>query len=313
MKRVSQLLVVAVLACGGGQQSAPPQFELRLASSAGTLGGDSTTIDMQTGETRSIAFMLVGSPSGRIAFSAQGLPTFATLSGPLLMLTPTRRDQGEFMVTVTASAGAESASISLRIVVHRQPTPPTWVDLGLPYFLSDDKGPHHKSICPGPYCTTVGTPKLTAQLCDDSGDAINFEVEVVPRGQPFVGRATHSSSLARSSGSGPSYPTAHCGTVIVALTGLVAEQSYAFRLRISDEFGVVAASPPADAGGWVYPPAGGHVGFMGFFEFDQGPCTTRTCSCVPSGRACEAAYQCCSGASGPYTGGLGGFFSGDCR
>lgn len=307
MKCVSQLLFVAVLACGGGQQRAPPQFELRLASPAGAVGGDSTTIDMQPGETRSIAFMLVGSPTGGVTFSANGLPTFATLKGPLLLLNPTPSDQGEFRVTVTANTASESANISLRIVVHRQPLPPRWADVSQgAYFLSDDKGPHIRGICPGPYCTTVGTPKLSAQLCDDSGAAINFEVEVVPRGQAFTGRATHSNFLPRSS-------TANCGTVTVALAGLLAEQSYAFRLRISDEFGVVAAFPPADAGGWVYPPAGGHVGFMTSFEFDQGPCTTRACSCIPSGGACEAPYQCCSGASGPYTGARLGFYSGDCK
>jgi hypothetical protein len=175
--------------------------------------------------------------------------------------------------------------------------------------LGDDKGLHHAMICPGPHCTTVGTPKLSTFVCDDDGDAINFEVEVVPRGQAFSGKATHSSSLPRLSGrsNDRNNPTRNCGQPTLALTGLTVEQSYSFAVRFSDEFGAAANHGSwTDADGWIH-------SFPAPLEFDQGPCLTRTCGCLPPGRACEADNQCCSGASDPYTGPMWGFFSGNCR
>ena len=306
MIRVRQLLLLAILSCG--RQS--PQFRVQLPSSVTNAEGESPTVEMRAGETLSIAFVLVGNVPDHVTFSATGLPSFATLSGAVLTLAPTRRDQGEFTFTVAASAGSESASTSVRLVVSLSNTAPTWNGQVWPYLVEDDKGFHHAMICPGPHCTIVGTMKVHLNVCDDDGDGINLDVEVVPRGQAFSGQATYSGSLPRLSGpsNNPYKPTQNCGQLSVALPGLSPDQSYEFTLRISDEFGATAVySTWADDHGWMHPPS--HMPWY----FDQGPCTTRTCGCVPAGLPCEANYQCCSGASDPYGGPFWGFFSGTCK
>jgi hypothetical protein len=222
------------------------------------------------------------------------------LNGPLLTLSPTRSDQGQFDVVVIAQAGSESASVSLRIAVNRKNTPPTW-SYGLTTLFADDEGMHHILICPGPHCTASGTPKVAVLVCDEEGDGINLEIEVVPRGQQFSGNATYSVSLPAFSSAGPK-----CGQLTAALPGLVPGQSYQFALRISDAFGATTTLGSwTDAGGWIHGPYP--------FEFDQGPCNERVCACLPAGFPSEASHQCCSGASDPYTGPFQGFFSGTCR
>jgi hypothetical protein len=74
MIRARRLLLFAVLACG----RQPPAFHLEVASSAQATGGQSPTIVMQTEETRSMVFAVVGNAPSGITFSATVLPSFAT-------------------------------------------------------------------------------------------------------------------------------------------------------------------------------------------------------------------------------------------
>jgi len=293
MIRPYKCLLLAVLSCGRPTE----HFRLQLDPSLQSGSSDSAVVKMQTGEIRSIVFALVGSVPGGVTFSAAALPSFATLQGPLLTLSPARADAGEYDVTVIASAGQESASASVHLVVSRTNTaprlsgwsPPGWT------WMRDDRGLHDGTICPGPYCTAYGTPSLAISACDDDGDAVNFEVEVVPRGQPFTGNATYSARSPRSAapGAGQTSPTPNCGGVTVALTGLSSEQWYQFAVRISDEFGATPTftAGTGDAHGWMHAPSD--------WYFEQGPCTATTCACLPAGSFAEQDYQCCSGASDP--------------
>ena len=299
MARVQVLVAAAVVACSG-QAS---HFRLQVASSSSTGAGQAPTVTMQAGETRLVRFMVVGEVPESVTFSATGLPSFASLTGPLLTLSPARSDAGETVVTVTASAGSESASASLRVVVERGNKPPLWhAGVGDHYLLRDDapynQGYHHVGICPGPSCTLVGTPRLLLELGEPDGDAINVEVEVVVRGQAFSRKATHIGRKEREPGAYSLYE------LEMPLTGLTTDQSYDFAIRVTDEFGASYDMKSSD--GWVY--AWGLLPF----EFDLGPCTTHQCACLPAGAWADGAPECCSGAADP-GGWLPGFVDWTCR
>lgn len=125
----------SVFACGRETSS----FHLEVSGAEVTAGGNVPTIEMQTGETRNVELMLVGTVPGGVTFSADGLPPFATLSGPLLTLAPMRADAGEFPLSISAKASGASATTSLKIVVHRQNAAPTWF-AGGPFLMADDSG-----------------------------------------------------------------------------------------------------------------------------------------------------------------------------
>jgi len=174
--------------------------------------------------------------------------------------------------------------------VEHHNTTPTWTFFGGDFNYSDDV-PYFRYYCPqAAYCTASGIPNLGTSACDADGDAMTFDVEVVRRGQAFTRVPNYSQKSARN-------PPDNCAGFGIALTGLTQEDSYVFAMRLSDEWGAVAIPPNAPAGwvspdGWVSDPAWG---------FDQGPCTTRQCACLPSGTGkgmeppCVADVDCCSG------------------
>ena len=296
----------AALACGQPQR----HFELQLASGAASGSGALPVIRMQTGETRIVTFMPVGDVPADVAWSATNLPSFATLDGPLLTLTPARPDAGETVTAVTAKARDASATTSFRIVVERENASPTWNPLFSSYPVADDLGWHHAMVCPGSRCTLIGTPVLWASVCDPDGDAVTLEVEVVARGAPFSGNATHVATLPRLNKGSLNPPTAekNCADLMLPLKGLQIEGSYAYAMRVVDEFGAAPAVPAVysnERGWWqrAYEP----------FEFDVGPCATRACACVPAKELAESVAQCCSGLADPYTGPWYGFVNWTCR
>src|SRR5262249_28439054 len=228
-----------------------------------------------------------------VTFAGMDLPAFARLQGALLTLAPTRSDQGQFDVTISASDGAHTDSTSLRIVVHRTNRAPIWTYPVTTYDFADDLGPHHRMICPGPHCTAIGTAKLTPRICDPDGDPVNVEVEVVRKGQSFSGQATHRVTV--SAKPLPNGTAISCEASEIAFDNLTTEQSYEYALRISDQLGARAAlGPGKDADGWLHYP--------GQSQFDQGPCSSHQCACIPTGQPFERVEQCCTRAADVCTG-----------
>jgi hypothetical protein len=278
--------VAASLSCSQASQAS--HWNLEVSSSAGSAAaGESLKLDLQTGETTIVGFLVVGSASGPVSFAALDLPAFANLRGPVLTLAPGRADAGEYHVTVTATAGGESQTATLHLIAHRFNSAPRWASAFL-YFWDQ----LHNSWgvpCPGGACTADGTVKLQLSPCDSEGDGMTVEVEVVRRGRPFTHVPTHSGSVPARDNTDGTHPSAsYCPDVYVALTNLELEQSYDFALRISDQFGAVSKSVEAPDG-WYR---------QQNWEFDQGPCTTRQCACVPSGYSCfpHWGWACCGGA-----------------
>jgi hypothetical protein len=278
MKRVVCVLV-AVVGCGG--QTAQFHVDVPSAEHADCK----PTIEMQTEQTRVVQFVLVGNVPPNVVFAGINLPSFATMAGSLMTLAPGRGDAGTFVISVSASDGKQTDVTSLRVIVTRGNAAPRWSDELGSYIFGDDHGAHFAALCPGVHCTAVGTAKLLGMFCDADDDEVKVEVEVVPLGTPFSGQATHSAIAPRGT-------TRSCTgqQTVVPLTGLSPEQSYEFAVRVSDEFGAVANLGDSQRDGWIH--------WQGY-RFDQGPCTTRQCACVPAGGGCERADQCCSGAANP--------------
>src|SRR5438128_12699921 len=116
---------------------------------------------------------------------------------------------------------------------------------------------------------------------------MTLDVEVVARGEPLRKVPTHSASIAGVRWSTQrAYSNCVPVPLSVPLTGLTPEQSYDFAMRVSDEFGAVANAQSSD--GWSHTPD---------FGFDQGPCATRQCACLPSKYRCLKwdIAACCSG------------------
>ena len=161
-------------------------------------------------------------------------------------------------------------------------------------MMDDEVGPLRVN-CPGSRCTVFGTPSVTVHGCDDEGDRMILEVEVVPRGQPFSKKVTSSSGLV----AGYKWDSVNtCAQLSASIPDLAPQQSYDFAVRVRDELGAIGrrrtdmfhmgARDIAELGdGWVTVP--------GFWWFDQGPCTTRQCACVPAGISCDFDAECCTG------------------
>jgi hypothetical protein len=283
MNRAHPLIVAACIAAQSSSCSQEPHWKLQLSSSASSASGDeSFRVEMNAGSTTVIEMLVLGASPDAVAFRATNLPAFATLRGTELTVAPGRQDAGEYAITLIATVASESQSAPLNLLVHRTNTPPKW---GGGFMFGDDTGFRRDCLSPST-CTARGTPKLYMFVCDPENDRVVIDVEVVPRGQPFTGVPTHSTSLPTEYPSGASRD---CATAYgpVSLTGLAVEHSYDYAIRVSDEFGAVANVPLA-SNGWLR---------RDFFGFDQGPCTTRQCACVAAGGTGCAGdpYQCCSG------------------
>ena len=271
MKRLYLVLFISAIHCGtGGTQSST--FRLQISGESTDVAA--SRITMQAGETRLVQLLVVGAVPGSVTFSAEGLPAFGRLDGSILTLSPSRADQGEYAITLIARSGNQTASTSLDLVVNRYNSPPRLFADTIGFGDGRING-RFQGTCPNPpLCTAFGTPKLWIAGCDPEGDGMTLDVEVVIRGHPFSGHPSYSRSTSDVFNCGAGY----FWNVTMSLPGLATEQSYDFALRLSDQFGAT--------NGWVRRPLWG---------FDQGPCVTRRCACVPSSGWCEQDYECCSG------------------
>jgi hypothetical protein len=278
-----RLLAVSIASVSVSCSQEPRQWRLELGSTTDSVDDNGARkIEMQAGETTNLELVVIGSPSNSIAFEADGLPPFATLSGPILKLAPGRPDAGSYTFTLTAKAGHDSSSAKVELVIHRFNNPPKRPML---MAMRDDTGPRLIGGCPGLGCTALGTARLDIIVCDDDGDGMTVDAEVVLRGQAFSGVPTHSATIAAGYAAAVH---ATCATLVLPLAGLAIDQSYDFALRVSDEFGAVYKAAEAPKG-WLFSP--------GIWTFDQGPCVNKQCACAPSGPApCGLdPHMCCSG------------------
>ena len=267
MKRYSCALLVAVIGCGVGT---PPASRLKLQLSSSTAtDGTSSRLQMQAGETKTVVLMAVGADAS-VTFSARDLPAFATLAGPLLTLSPGRADAGSYTLTFTAQSGQDSANAVLDLEVSRFNTPP---DEELWGMAEGAQNRQERDVmvgtCPGPQTCTVQYPWLQFFVSDAEGDGIYVEVEVVTHGQPFTKTATFSAHV------NASYPR-NDTNLFIPMFGLTPEVSYDFAYRVRDDFGAISVDHimgATAADGWTSRP---------IFAFDQGPCITRQCACLPS-------------------------------
>jgi len=254
--------------CGSGSRASGSHLSLQLNSS-GPLDAAAPTIEMTAGETRSVVLVAVGADEA-VQFTSDGLPAFAKLEGPILTLAPQRGDGGDYTVTLTATAGRDSSSVALHLHVLRFNTPPRWSQ------STDFHGPSpalragigiFRVPCPSPTRCTAAPDSFVEvpNVCDADGDGMEIDVEVVPRGQPFLKQPNFTASAPSRY---PPPPPGNCSDLRVYLLGLVAEQSYDFAVRIRDQFGAVAEVPGATDGWYTSAQLG----------FDQGPCTARQCA-----------------------------------
>jgi hypothetical protein len=273
------LLTVLFLGCASGTEQ---HFHLNLPSSVSKSDGGVPRLEMRAGEIRVLQLLVVGSVPGPVAISAFNPPPFVTLDGPLVTFAPSRQDAGDYQVTLQATSGSETESVTLLVTVGRFNSAPRWT----PFFQAQGFGDDldgWRFVCPSPeICTAGPNPFIATYACDAEGDGVVADVEVVPRGQPFAKKTSYSQSFPAI------YPPpegGNCRNFQVRLPGLAPERSYDFAVRVSDEFGAVA-QVAGSPDGWY------HTAHEGF---DQGPCATRQCACAPSGSHCAIDLDCCSG------------------
>jgi hypothetical protein len=298
------ICVIVAAGCGQGSSQERQHFHLALSASDSSTRSDGVpTMTMTGGDSRVLELVVVGSVSGPVTFSGK-LPPFATLKGPLVTLSPARRQAGTFTLEITASDGKESATSVIEVVVEPYNTAPraqirAWYDdtPGMPFLLW-----RSQSICPSPStCTSFGTPQLWVGVCDDEDDAVTAAVEVVPRGQPFTNVPTHALTAPAGSGRPFTVSAGHAGVLTgsycqgftIVLSDLAADQSYDFAIKVSDQSAAgtltyfQGPSIRIENDGWGHSPA---------FGFDTGPCTSRRCACMADhDSGCEIDAHCCSG------------------
>jgi hypothetical protein len=227
---------------------------------------------MQGGQTRDIQLLVIGTGSERATFSAD-LPSFAKLVGSVLTLSPKRADEGQYVVTVTAIVGDESARTTMQVVVRSPNTPPSWMMNPIAaggILLGDDAGIYGPGPmvggCPGASCELKGLPSIYAStVCDQEDDPVTVDVEIVPLGQPFTKTPTHSrTGQVGVNNGGPRCQTAfeHCSCFQVPADGLARGTTYAFAVRLTDARGAVTTSRDAPDG-WVSQPS--------FLQFKTAP------------------------------------------
>src|SRR6266446_9269861 len=168
MKTLSLLVAIMIAACSGG---ADEQLELQIAVPAHfTVNGDPTSIYMQAGDKLVVALVAIGAKQKAVVFSGDALPPFATLDGQLLTLSPTRSQAGDYSLKLSATAGSEKITTTLRLSVGRYNSPPEWngfLDMG------DEQNGARIYTCPSSLICTIGrNPWIHMYACDPEGDRI---------------------------------------------------------------------------------------------------------------------------------------------
>jgi len=177
-------------------------------------------------------------------FSVSGLP-FGVLRGTILFLEPWEDWLGDHTFELTATTDDDEVTQTIRLSVRSEDAPPPpgvntgpmWlpqpdlVELNPPYDWSSQD-----SMWP-----IVATATLYAAVCDEEGDRITLEVELVPDGARLREVPTHQATAEPE----PYYdPDEMCATFTIPLTGMP-DGRYRIWCHAVDEHGA------EDPYGWV--------------------------------------------------------------
>lgn len=231
MNRLSWLVVLALSGlggCGGGNlgEQQPAHLQLVVEDAPLTLTAPTSVL---------IQLLVIGDDGGPVSITSPGAPTFASLSGTRLTLTPTRADAGSYDIRLVATSATQEADATLHVEVTRTNTGPMW--LPIPTIEGTDTDPSERPV--------VQQAAMYALVCDNEGDNITLEVEVVPAGAVFKRVPTTSQFIDFAVTPPLSYELPMiCGEFRVPLTGL-APGDYDVAIHAVDALGL------EDPYGWV--------------------------------------------------------------
>jgi hypothetical protein len=239
--RTFAVALLALCSCGSPLEQQTQDTKLQLVVSKDPLL-------VETDHTFVLQLLVIGEGADEATISAPDLPPFATLRGSILTLSPGREYQGDYTLTLVATAGAKTSSAKLQVSVIRFNSAP--VVNGIAQF--DSTGfvdvLTNPSCFPRP-CRLHGTPVLGVYVVDAEGDSVTVEMEVVPVGQALSGVPTHRATAPVGTDRGPcldAHPFHAC--IEVELTGLATGQQYVYATRVRDSLGATgpwsAATPP---------------------------------------------------------------------
>ncbi len=251
------LMLASAVGCASGRNEQDSQ-RLQLVLPADSL-------NMVGGETRELAILVLGANADQATISGE-LPAFAKIAGSILTVSPARTDAGVYSLMLTATTGTDSVSLVLDVVVAAPNTPPTWDVGGI--AMGDDVGVYGTEpctpwlstacqACPDSWCGLVGTPWVYVESCDNDGDAVTVDLDVVALGQSFTGTPAYSRTGQVGQSQDPSgrcgTSRANCSCFGVAVSGLSPGSSYHFAVRVTDAMGAVAIFSDAP-NGWATRP-----------------------------------------------------------
>src|SRR3954470_11932018 len=234
-------IAAAVAACGGSSNPGTNTDRQPLQ-----LVIDEKPMGLTTGESIVIQLLVIGQDASDATISSPDLPPFATLAGSRLTLAPGRAFQGDYSLTLIAKAGSSSASATLHVTVVRDNSAPVVGAAGFTW------GDNTANLYPM-YCIPHelhGTASLYAFVGDADGDSVTWDAEVVPEGQPFSGRPTHSLTapvgVDHAERCGGAYDRFHA-CFQLRFDGL-APGSYSVAMRVRDALGAPATRLPGGLG-----------------------------------------------------------------
>lgn len=214
------LLGGALLACGGtGPSAAPSEKQLKLVVPP--------QVSIEAPTTSLVQLIVVNPPdAGAVEISSPNLPTFATLSGVVLTLTPTFKDAGDYSIHLDVASNGSVDEETLSLHVSRSNTPPMW--LPVPQLTG----------------TTTADAAFEAIVCDAEGDDITLQAEVVPSAEAFTNTANYEQTSSFATVPPLSNEPQPCASFSIPLTGLDAG-TYLVQARTHDSLGAY------DPYGWV--------------------------------------------------------------
>jgi len=253
----SLLVFLAMIDCGGtAAQKSAPNTTLHMEL-------DADHVEVQAGQTLLVQLVVVGASNRPVSIASRDLPAFATIQDHILRLAPQRADSGDYRITLTATAGADSATATLLVSVLRANTAPRVVGFVLNGELVPQSFVYESPV------------ELDFYVCDDEGDSMRLDLEIVESGAPFTGTPTHSVSVA-----GP------CNHAIVSVTNAAPGRAYTFRRRLVDALGAWSCPPP------LFSSLDGLCGLATpGVAFRTGP--DFPYACRPAGASCGSPQKCC--------------------
>ncbi len=217
------VLAFSLVACGGGTGGSG------LDSRELSVSVPTDTLRVQERGTLSIYLTAIGAEDRPVTFSLHEAPSYASLAGNMVTLSPQVGDAGVASFSVTASDGVSTATgvLTVEVTPWVSSLPPTPVTGSMGVFNQDGTALYYDQQV-GHY--SRGVPKFKLRATDPEADAYRVLVEVRLRDTPFQGTPTHDSGLLPSG-----------EWAVMPLTGLVEGQYYKVQWRLEDARGAWTA------------------------------------------------------------------------